>query len=232
MSYVFTLRGTHSRLEEYLINPIILKRDREYEIGLIEFHSYNSIPNVTEINNEIRIGPHLIRFPTGAYEITQMNDFIREKLRELDVQALFRLDGNESTMKCEIISTLPVDLSMVNSLSPILGFNRKTLEPHVKHVSDLPVNIMTVNDISIVCDFPSIHGTHLNGKPSQEIYAFSPDIRPGGKFVQKPKNIIYFPVNNYFIPKIALNVVDQKGDPINFRGEEITIRLHLRQVSG
>lgn len=231
MSYMFTLTGASSKLEQYFKTPVILKKDKEYEIGLIEYHSYNSIPNVVEKNNVIKIGPHTIRFPVGAYEITQINDYIIEKLKGLEEKVEFELCGNESTMKCEIRSSLPVDLTDENSLAPILGFQKKVLPAFVKHVSELPVNIMTVNDISIVCEFPSIYGTYRNGDISQEIYAFSPDTRPGGKFIQKPKNIMYFPVNNYFIPKISLNVVDQKGESIDFRGEEITIRVHLRQTT-
>lgn len=43
-----------------------------------------------------------------------------------------------------------------------------------------------------------------------------------------PKNVIYFPVAVKQIGCVTVTVVDQEGEFVNFRGEAITLRLHLK----
>jgi hypothetical protein len=68
----------------------------------------------------------------------------------------------------------------------------------------------------------------MNNKPVHTIHEFSPDVLPGYKINEVPKNIIYLPLNTNSISSVTLELVDQDGNLIDFRGETITIRLHLR----
>jgi len=43
-----------------------------------------------------------------------------------------------------------------------------------------------------------------------------------------PHNLIYLPVNTREISTLSIRITDQNGELINLRGENYTIRLHLR----
>lgn len=230
MSLTITLDGTTSDLQAFYTPPIILE-GRNWEIGLIDFHTYNSIPNIDETNNAIVIGDHVLQVPTGTYEIEELGQYINSELRALknapEETNFVKIRGNNSTMKCEIESELEIDLSLDRSLAPILGFEPRVLHPGKIHISNRPVDIVKVNDIRIECNIAS--GSFVNNRPSHFIYGFYPDVPPGYKMIQRPSTVIYHPIVTNIISYLRIRVLDQNHQLINFRNELITIRLHLRQ---
>lgn len=75
-----------------------------------------------------------------------------------------------------------------------------------------------------------IKGSYLNEQPSHTIHEFSPIVPPGYKIIEAPHNVIYFPVTVKSIHNISLSIIDQKNRLINFRGETITLRLHIKKA--
>ena len=55
-------------------------------------------------------------------------------------------------------------------------------------------------------------------------------VEPGYKINEVPSDVIYLPINTRIINNISVNIIDQDGKLINFRGETITIRLHLKKI--
>jgi len=45
-----------------------------------------------------------------------------------------------------------------------------------------------------------------------------------------PHNLIYLPVNTIEISTLSIHITDQNGELINLRGENYSIRLHLRLI--
>ena len=205
--------------------PIVL--DGTWVIGLIDFHTYNSIPNVDETNNIIGIGDqHFIEIPVGAYEIEEINGYLNEKLTISGNYIVLR--GNNNTLKCEIESDVDVDLTHPRSIAPLLGFRPQVLEARKQHISNQPVNILKVDDIRIECSLAC--GAFDNGRPSNVIYGFYPEVPHGYKLIQRPATIIYYPITTNVISNIKVRIIDQKNRPINFRNEHITVRLQLLQT--
>ena len=68
----------------------------------------------------------------------------------------------------------------------------------------------------------------MNNSPAHILYEFALDVPSGYKLDVIPKSLIYLPVNVKEITSLTVWIVDQEGRLINFRGEEITLRLHLR----
>lgn len=94
------------------------------------------------------------------------------------------------------------------------------------HISDLYVDINRVNTIRIECNI--IGGSYINNQQAHILHEFSIKVSPGYKIIEVPLNVIYLPVNVERLTSLILKLTDQDGNLLNFRGENITIRLHLK----
>lgn len=226
MSTTITLYGTSSVLEEYFNPSIELKGD--WEVALIDFNVYNSIPNVNETNNQLKIGGSIVKIPIGTYELEDLSDFIDAVAKVKHETHKVVIKGNTSTLKTEIKSTIELDFSCNNSIGSILGFGYSLISPNKLYVSKYPVKISTVDDIRIECDIAS--GSYVRNNPHHTIYGFIVDCPAGYRIVERPSNAIYYPVNTEELSYLCVRIVDQKGELVDFRGEHITVRINLRRV--
>ena len=231
----FSLSGTSSVLKANYSPPIDLRDDYgEYVVGLISLETFNAIPNIDKSNNKFYVGNAIISIPVGTYEISALEEHLQESIRKLNksdanFNCVLSLNGNTSTLKCELKCTHKVDFSKKNSLGKLLGFNNMVLDPNIKHVSVTPVNILKVNVIKVECNI--VTGAYHNNKLVHTIHKFSPSVPAGFKIIEIPSNVIYMPINTRLIDNIELRLVDQDGDILNFREEVITVRLHLKKLT-
>jgi len=56
------------------------------------------------------------------------------------------------------------------------------------------------------------------------------NVSPCYKIVENPRNHVYLPVILDKINKMEAVVTDQNGKQLNLRGENLTIRYHLREI--
>ena len=100
MSLSINLSGRSSSITTCIYPPIHFNPTKRHEIALVRLETYNSIPNVDEKCNVFRywVGEdrHDITVPTGAYELSDINDIIQEQLVEPD---LLELKANTRTLK-------------------------------------------------------------------------------------------------------------------------------------
>lgn len=226
MSRTFTLTGRNSILCSNYSPPIELG-DNDYECSLIDFQSYNSIPNVDEDNNLFHIGNDTIEIPIGSYELQDIADFLETVYRSMYINRSIDIKANNNTLQIEITSSHdPIYFNKEKSISKLFGFTDKVLEPGKKHISNLPVNILKVNAVQIHCNI--VTGSFMNNSPAHILHEFSLDVPPGYKLDERPLNLIYLPLNVKEISRLEILILDQEGRLINFRGEEITLRIHIR----
>ena len=102
-----------------------------------------------------------------------------------------------------------------NSLASVLGFNRSTYGVG-RHAREQLVNIMSVNFILVHCNI--IHSSYVRGVQAPGVYNFFPNA---------PSNLIYLPVTVDVISTLSVWLTVQDGKDL--RGEELTIRFHLRE---
>ena len=85
------------------------------------------------------------------------------------------------------------------------------------------VNILTIN--SILVDIDIISGSYVNGSTQSTIYSFFPIVSPGNKIIENPHNLLYVPIASDTIHSITVWLTDQKGNELNLREENLSMRL-------
>lgn len=245
MSYTFTLSGNSSTLSADYFPPIILNPGKIYVLGLVTFQSYNSIPNIDDTCNIFSYdnGTEKIKIPTGSYTIEDINKYLQDHIRDHDqpkntnsntIHKAIKgphvtIRANNNTLKSEIFCRWDIDFDDEQSLYQLLGYERgDALHRNQWNESPYPIKISKVNTIKVECNITV--GAFSNHLSVHTIHEFSPDVPPGFKISESPQTIIYMPVGVRMIDNITLTIVDQNGCLINFRGEEITIRLHLKEL--
>lgn len=232
MYRTFTLKGRSSHLSANFYPQIDLDPGYSYSLALIGFYTFNSIPNIEESkNNKFYFktpgdsGYSAILIPTGSYEV---NDIAKYLQRALNNPEGFTLRPNNNTLKCEIASAIhDIDFRPSDSIGGRLGFTGE-LPAGFLHASDSPVNIIDVSTIRIECSI--ITGSYYNAEASHTLYEFAPDVDPGFSINIEPHSPIHLPLGNLrYIDNISLDIIDQNSIPVNFRGEEIVVRLLLRR---
>lgn len=225
MSLTFILSDKSSILSSDFNPPIYLDTTKEWVMGMTNFETFNSIPNVTEENNVFKIGQKAIHIPTGSYEIADIAAYINSQLNSITVS----IEPNHNTLKTMIRADEVIDFSVKHSIGPLLGFKPLKLKKNERHESDVPINIIKVNSLLITCNITT--GNYVNGIPNHVIHQFFPSVPAGFKIIEAPDHVPYLPINVNTITNITLKIVDQDGDLVNFRGETVTIGLHLKSIS-
>ncbi len=215
-------------LEAQYYPPIQLSPYKNYALGLVNFLTFNSIPNISAGNNKFYIGDQQIVFPTGSYEISDIEAFIQGALKERNINVGIFIKPNLNTLQSEITTTAQIDFRPPDSIANLLGFWHRVLPANNKHISDFPVNILKVNSLRVECSITT--GAYINDQKVHTIHEFFPIEPPGFKIIEVPQQIIYLPVSVQSIDHIQLRIVDQDGDLVDFRGEVITIRLHIKST--
>lgn len=113
-----------------------------------------------------------------------------------------RIYGNSNTLKAimELESGYVVDFTPDNSLRTMLGFNAQMYNSPYNE-SPNPVNILNVN--SILVNIDTVSGAYVQGTILPVIYSFFPNVSPGFKIVETPRNLVYLPINRKTISSVS-----------------------------
>ncbi|KAL7301938.1 hypothetical protein TKK_0005531 [Trichogramma kaykai] len=227
-SLSLTLTGQSSILESQYFPVIELSKNKSYEIGLVSLLTFNSIPNISTFNNKLYVEDiEPIQIPSGSYEITDINQYLKKILLKKNISFELQVDAN--TSRSIIHCDKNIDFSPKDSIAHILGFKPQILEAGIQHISDSSISITGINSIRIECNIAT--GAYLNGEKVHTLHEFYPTVEYGYKIVEIPNSIIYMPVSTTYIDNIQLRIVDQNGRIVDFQGETITIRLHIRSLA-
>jgi hypothetical protein len=229
-SISINLTRESSDIRTHFYPPLQLDPTKRHEIALIRLETYNSIPNIDTGNNVMRYEidgvSYDIIIPTGAYELSQINDVIRSKT------SAFELTANTNTLKAIIRINHPRVKIMMDhdaSMRDMLGFKSEILEGVGDHEGSSLVKILPVNSIFVNCDV--VTGSYINTSQKPILYSFFPNVPPGYKVVEMPGTPIYLPVTQTCIESMRLWLTDQERKPLNLRGETLSVWLVLKSYN-
>ena len=120
-----------------------------------------------------------------------------------------------------------VDFIHDKFINNLLGFH-STLYTSGFNESENMVNIPTVNRILVNIDIVS--GSHVNGSTQPTIYSFFPAVSSRNKIIENPHNLIYLPITSDTIHSITIWLTEQNGNELYLRGENLSMRFHLREI--
>ena len=237
--HIFTSRKTS--FDTKFETPLELNPNRSYEVALQYFSTSNFLTNITAENNRFVYSNDggknwlTITLESGAYEISILNSEIRRQITQSS-GATSQVNAIEigiilSTFKSFINITSPtlqVDFTKTKTFRDMLGFKSQILKQGY-NISNDTVQITTTSAILIHCDIVS--GSYINGKEGNVLYSFPAYTVPvGAKINVMVASLLYLPINRTTISNIYFQITDEEGRVLDFKNEEISIAIHVRQV--
>ena len=235
-SWYITCSAKDSHIRTIFSPAINVPPGCHYEMACCSVETYYSFPNIDEKNNTVKLSNnngktwYLIKLSKGCYEIKAINAELKRLFKE-------ELKGDEkelciakhpTSLGCVMTlgKNVAVDFNVPSSLGPVLGFSPKIYHSEKRYKSEHIVNILRVNSIIVHCDIVAL--SRKNGIASPIIYNFFPNVSPGKKIVDRPRNLIYLPLTLNVISEMNVWLSDQSGRPLDIQGEELTITFHMK----
>lgn len=253
-SLTVAFSGTASVLRADFFPEITLDTNAQYCCGLLDFTSYNSIPNITAGENNVFKFKYTakekkkdskgkettanvskeksIALSTGAYEVDDILKYLKQELAAISINLTYEISVATSKVRLSFDSQIEwIGGSVLN----VIGFWKqekavRIFGAKVGQWSDDIVKITNIDVIRIECDIVS--GSYINGKQCHTIHQFSNcKVRPGYKFIEVPQHLIYLPIKErQHLRTIQISIVNQDGNLIDFRGEQISCRIHIKKI--
>lgn len=222
---VFHITSNTSEITCSIFPPIKVSNDAV--IGLTQFQTYNSIPNIDSRNNSFIYYDESdtrreIIIEDGIYELYDIEHELKSKLGKDSVS----IKPNPNTLKCEFFCKYKVDFKADNSVGRLFGMGKIETQANSTTMSSDTISISKVNSISV--EVSIVDGSYINGIASNCIYKCFITTPPGFRIIEIPTNVIYLPLNTNEIDRIVVRLVDEQRNLLNFRGEEISLELNLK----
>jgi len=237
-SYYMTVSGKSSLIHTNFNPPLVFPSGCHYEIACCGVETYYSFPNIDDDDNKVQVSFDegkswmQLEVPKGCYNITSINIVLRRLIKDKksDKKDYFCLKPDHASLQC-IITLKKIWLDFrgdKGSLRTVHGFDQKIYKDDEggRHVSEHIVNILRVNTVLVHCDVVKL--SRRNGIPSPIIYNFFPNVAPGYKIVDKPKNLIYLPLTLNIISQMTCWLTDQDDNALDLRGEELSLTFHIK----
>lgn len=171
MSYTFTLSARNSIISNKIYPPVILEENATYVMGLIDFMTFNTIPNIDKSNNKFYIGNYVVELPEGSYEITDIEKTLNKQLSEKDATKHTVSESNQHAFKPVIVGNITISKSLDEAVREKailhLRANHNTFKCEIK--SNLEIDFRQPNSVASILGFKpkklSANKTHHSDYP-------------------------------------------------------------------
>ena len=230
--------------------PINVYKDSKialYSLKMINTYDINNIKyvNIDRTNNQIQFNyitdyqeALVIKLHYGVYTFSELVNQILKVLarenkklkgKEIEFYMFLKNDG-----RCSMRCSHYVDFNIENSLSSVLGFERKEYRKKMYHKSKSIVHVCNpIKSIKVLCNI--VQDSFINQRSSHTIYEFfSPSIKEKSKgyenIIENPPYLAYYSLNTTVINSINIRLVDQDLKPIHTsNSNKISIVLHIKR---
>lgn len=217
--------------EKETVSKCLLSMAKKLNVNLTDKKNILSARREKERDKIIFVVEYIkfLTIPIGSYELADIVKYINDSLTEKDSTSFIDIRINNNTLKCKIKSNkkLIFDTNQ-NTIGTLLGFKDGVLEPNVLHISDNVIKINSINAIKIETNITT--GAYSNDKLMRTLHEFYPTVDVGYKIVEVPRQVIYLPVSVRSISNFIVRIVDQDNNLIDFSGETITLRVHIKRL--
>lgn len=238
-SFTVTFTGNTSVLRADFLPEIVLDENSNYSCALLDFTSYNSIPNITRGENnkfhfkyteskDKKVHEKEITFDTGSYECEDILQYLKTQLAAVRISLFYEL--NAATSRIKLLFNTKIEC-INDSVLNLIGFSKKPnriFEANKAQWSDQTIKITNIDIVRVECDI--IQGSYINGRNCHTLFTFNPhNVLPGHKLNVIPQHIVYLPIKNHRINSIQISLVDQDDRLVDFRNEQISCRIHIKK---
>src|SRR5579863_3561589 len=225
MSFSLIFSGNSSDFTT-VFNSIVLQPPYEYEAALLSIEAYNTIPNIIKGKNNLfkyfnGQNWKVISMQTGAYELDSINNEIKRQMKiNGDNPDIITVSAEVSTLRsivnilsvaeaAEAVQAMPAAPAVQaeykvtfeeGSIASLLGFSNGELNSGY----NLSPNIVAIMPVSII-----LVNIEIIERPSPAL--------------------TYFLLSRHDISRIRVWLTDEDDNILDFRGEEITLRIHIRR---
>ena len=222
------------------INPSIpLSSEKVYKAAVTSFSTFNSIKNVYKDKNDTLKAStdegatwKTITIRPGSYEITTIDKEIKRQLgipNKDEKKFYLKVETTVNRISLTLDIKHQIDFNVPNSISSLLGFEKKKYTGAAYHIGENLPKITDVNSIVIHCDL--IEGGYLKGKVSNALYSFpSFKVGIGYKMNEQPSVLQFFPITKPVIDTIRVWITDEHENLLEFGGEDVVIDIMIKEV--
>lgn len=166
--------------------------------------------------------------PIGSYELADLVKYLNNTLAEKEPDSFIDIQINKNSLRSELKSNRKIVFNVQkNTIGSLFGFKDSILEPNVLHISDNVIKINSTDVIKIETNITT--GAYSNDRLMRTLHEFYPSVDVGYKIVEVPRHVIYLPIAVQTIHNFFVRIVDQDNNLIDFRGETITLRVHIKR---
>lgn len=170
-----------------------------------------------------------IKIPTGSYELDDIVKYLTKTFAVMVPDGFLHIEINKNVLKCELKCSSRVYFSSeINTIGSLLGFKDGLLESNELHISEDIIRINSINVVKIETNITT--GAYSNDKLMRTLHEFYPSVDIGYKLVEVPNQVIYLPIAVRSIHNFVVRIVDQDNNLVDFRGETITLRVHIKRL--
>jgi len=226
-----------SDMRQKLKVPLQLDSNKTYKVGLKYFAAYNNIQNITSENNELRYSLSdstqwkTISFTPGAYELNDLNETLQLHVPDEKIQLLPHKPTGGVILKLK--PGVKVDFRHDKAFNSMLGFDPKIYTASCLAESRARINLDR-SLIIIKCDLINSGMVTIGNNmiETQNILFSMPTftVPSNYRIIETPPRPEYLQITNSTISEISLRIVDENDVLYDFKGEEIVIKLHIKQV--
>ena len=219
------------------------------ELALVSAKIWYSYYNIKSIyhNNTFRYynGSSYVDIviPDGNYQLFQLNSYIQGQMKangdydSVNDAFYVSLDPNYSTLRCKLTITADgvsagykVDFTSTglgtdDQLREILGFDDGEYDESTEGQHQVDIT-RGVNSIQIHVDIVS--GSIEDGRSSNIVWSFTPDLPPGSLISIQPASRIYLPCNYTTVSGFQVWLTDQQGRAIDLNDNPTAYTFHIR----